>query len=99
MIHYLCPGEDPIPDRPPLQCKLGHLIPTVPHCGVLGHDDWLAKLDISAGTHVVKNGDLDLEQAVLGTGGFLIFNHIKVIRIWCGLLSLIAYLGDCKLGD
>ena len=44
LIHFTCPGQDPYPDRPPLQCKLGHLIPTTPHCGVLGHEDWLTKL-------------------------------------------------------
>ena len=44
LIHFICPGQELDPDRPPLQCKLGHLIPTTPHCGVLGHDDWLAKL-------------------------------------------------------
>ena len=65
LINYTCPGEEPEPKRPPLQCKLGHLIPTVPHCGVLGHDDWLAKLDISASQHIVKNGDLNLKQAEL----------------------------------
>ena len=81
MIHYLCPGEDPIPDRPPLQCKLGHLIPSVPHCGVLGHDDWLAKLDISAGTHVVKNGDLDLEQAVLGIVKYFKWEKYQALKL------------------
>lgn len=56
------------PYSPPLQCKLGHLIPTNPHCGVLGHgaaSDWRGNLEVSASSHVVFNGDLDLDSAQL----------------------------------
>ena len=70
LLNYQCPGEPddvPDPNKPPLQCKLGHLVPSTPHCGVLGHGtaDWLGNLNISASSHVVKNGNLDLLSAQL----------------------------------
>ncbi len=69
MLNYQCPGEaERDPDKPPLQCKLGHLIPSNPHCGVLGHGtnaDWLGNFEISASSHIVKNGNLDIESAQL----------------------------------
>ena len=69
LIDFECPGEvQRDPHRPPLQCKLGHLIPANPHCGVLGHgaaSDWGGNLEVSASSHVVFNGDLDLNSAQL----------------------------------
>ena len=49
LLNYHCLGEaDRDPNKPPLQCKLGHLVPSSPHCGVLGYSsqadsnsDWL----------------------------------------------------------
>ena len=46
LLNYQCPGEAKRdPNKPPLQCKLGHLVPSNPHCGVLGtsNTDWLGK--------------------------------------------------------
>lgn len=69
LLNYQCPGEaERDPQKPPLQCKLGRLIPANPHCGVLGHGankDWLGNLHISASSHIVKNGNMDLEKAEL----------------------------------
>ena len=68
LIDFECPGDLRDPNSPPLQCKLGHLIPANPHCGVLGHgaaSDWLGNLEVSASSHVVFNGDLDLDSAQL----------------------------------
>lgn len=69
LLNYQCPGEaERDPDRPPLQCKQGQLIPSNPHCGVLGtgtSSDWLGHLEISASSHIVKNGNLDLTTAQL----------------------------------
>ena len=55
-------------------------------------------------------GEFHSERFLPGCGqefyskrGFLIFNHLNGLVIiddwiWCGL-ALIAYLGDCELGD
>ena len=47
LLNYQCPGEaERDPTKPPIQCKLGHLVPSNPHCGVLGHSntDWLGNV-------------------------------------------------------
>ena len=64
LIDYDCPGDLRDPTSPPLQCKLGHLVPANPHCGVLGHGA-SRTLDISASSHLFLNGDLNLDAAQL----------------------------------